>query len=143
MDTAAQPQISHVKITNNNPFEIKDRYDNIPYAFPPGKPVSIPLGAARHIFGFHLESGEREVFDYMSRRFGWNKPGQDEEARLYFSNMEIKPIAYRLVEVGSPDDKPDPKAVELNLEAERVRPGRKRSEPKPVEEADAEFGEER
>jgi hypothetical protein len=65
-------RIERVRVTNSNPFEIRDMHDGVPYDFPPGKTVTIPPEAANHIFGWPAEPHEMAL--YMARRFGWNQP---------------------------------------------------------------------
>ena len=94
----AENRVQHVKITNRNTFVIRDGFDGIAYVFLPGKDVTVPMAVARHIFGFHLEATEQEVFGYVSKRFGWNRPDHQDQARVYFDNISIKPVIFRVVE---------------------------------------------
>jgi hypothetical protein len=98
------PTVARIRITNHNDFEIADRCDSILYRFPPGKPQDIPLDAAHHLFGFHLEATEDEQFRHCCKRFGWNtldrvKAGEDVK---FFGNLDIRPVTYQLVEVKDP-----------------------------------------
>ena len=63
--------IDRVRVFNGNPFQINDRFDGVPYEFPPGKITIIPPEAAQHIFGFPGE--EAVMAAHMARRFGWNR----------------------------------------------------------------------
>jgi hypothetical protein len=80
---------THVRVYNENPFEVSDRYDGILYRFAPGEKDGrlVPIEAAANIFGFRViddEQGYRievvvdesgnAVLDkrYLQRRWGWN-----------------------------------------------------------------------
>ena len=102
-DEMFAPTIGRIRIVNHNRATIEDRCDNIPYAFPYNVPVDLPLDAAHHLFGFHMEADEEEMKKHCCKRFGWNTPEivamkKDQE---YFDNLEIRPVSYRLVEVDS------------------------------------------
>ena len=64
--------IERVRVTNHNAFQINDRFDGVPYEFPPGLTVVIPPEAAQHIFGFPGDDADMQA--HMARRFGWNRP---------------------------------------------------------------------
>ena len=55
-----------LKITNNNGFDLKDRYDGDDYIFPAGETVACPDAVARHIFGV----GDEDKRPYLTRQ-GW------------------------------------------------------------------------
>jgi hypothetical protein len=73
---------THLRVTNNNDFEISDRYDGVYYSFSPKKSVVIPVHAGVLLFGFALDENgypilgddERVTPNYahMQRRWGWN-----------------------------------------------------------------------
>ena len=71
-ELVASEHIERVRVTNGNPFQINDRHDGVPYEFPAGKTVIIPLEAATHIFGFPGDL--QDMHAHMARRFGWNRP---------------------------------------------------------------------
>ena len=54
------------KVTNNNDFDLLDRYDGQDYFFPKGKTVMCPDDAARHFFGV----GDPNKLPYLTRQ-GW------------------------------------------------------------------------
>lgn len=72
-----------IKVTNGNSFGFTDMYDGIPYQFPAGQSVKVPLEAAAHFFGFpnavDEETNEARLvpiadFRYVARRYGWDTP---------------------------------------------------------------------
>jgi len=65
-------RIERVRVTNRNAFLLSDMHDGVPYEFPPGVTVTIPVEAAAHMFGWPAE--EQEMHLYMARRYGWNQP---------------------------------------------------------------------
>jgi hypothetical protein len=88
-----------VRVTNHNAFEnpIVDAHDGVEYTFPQGRPVTIPLPAAEHIFGFKDGAAD---FIHVQRRFGWNVKGQSlEHAREWFNNLVVEPIVMRQFEI--------------------------------------------
>lgn len=130
-------KVHHVKIKNMNPFPIRDAFDGVTYLFPPNHFVTVPMQVARHIFGFHLEATEVDVFNHITRRFGWNRPDMADQARTYFNNISIRPVIFRVVEQAVEDHKyaePDEevaKPVEMSDFSTRIdelpaKPGRPR-----------------
>lgn len=109
--------VQNVRVTNANDFVIEDRFDGVPYRFEPKKPLSIPLDAAFHIFGWFPGAKPEEVARHIQKRLGWNTPEMvHSSAHLrYYQNIKIEPIVYRLVEVEETDfeDEP-PKATKPN-----------------------------
>jgi hypothetical protein len=88
-----------VRVTNHNTFEepITDAHDGVAYTFAQGRPVSIPLTAAEHIFGFKDGAAD---FIHVQRRFGWNVKGQTlEHAREWFNNLMVERIVLRQFEI--------------------------------------------
>jgi hypothetical protein len=61
-----------LKVTNNNTFDLNDRYNGQDFSFPAGKTVALDLDAARHIFGF----GEADKIPYLTRQ-GWMRTSGD------------------------------------------------------------------
>lgn len=123
----------NVKVINRNDFPITDRFDGVPYVFPPNTPVSIPIDAAHHIFGWHQGVDMMLVQRHVQKRLGWNTPDMEKDGRAsrFFENLEIAPILYRMVEVEvdaegevvSPSDtSPKPRAPKTNklMEAANV-----------------------
>lgn len=53
------PGIEAVFITNHNPDEHEDMHDGIPYKFPPGEQVYVPLRAAIHMFAYKQDDPAR------------------------------------------------------------------------------------
>ena len=81
-------QIERVRVTNHNPFLLEDRFDGVPYEFPPGETVIVPPEVAAHIFGFPAE--QPELYIHMARRFGWNRPEHyqtDEKGLMLWQRM--------------------------------------------------------
>ena len=65
-------QIHRLRVINRNDFVITDRYDGVPFTFPPNEPVDLSLEAAGHILGY---PAERDLMNmHMAKRWGWNRP---------------------------------------------------------------------
>lgn len=105
-----QPQIMNVKIVNRNDFEIADRFDGVPYVFAPNHPVSVPIDAANHIFGYFPGVEKEIVRRHCQKRFGWNTPSMVQEGQhnRFFDAIEITPIMYRMVAVEVDEDGEEP-----------------------------------
>jgi hypothetical protein len=69
---ALPPPEAHIRIrvTNRNPFVIKDRYDGVPYTFKPNDQVTVTQAVANHFFGWPGDLESRTL--YMAKRRGWN-----------------------------------------------------------------------
>jgi hypothetical protein len=95
------PQVMNVKIVNRNDFVITDRFDGVPYVFEPNRPVSVPIDAANHIFGWYPGADPALVKRHVQKRFGWNTPAMESSGQnnRFFGNIEITPILYRMVPV--------------------------------------------
>lgn len=95
------PRILHVRVINRNDFPLHDMYDSVPYNFLPGQPISIPVDAAAHIFGWWEGVDPAQQRRYVQRRFGWNTPAMQTSGQhdKFFENLDIKPMLYRLVPV--------------------------------------------
>lgn len=93
--------ITQIRVVNNNPFPIMDRYDGVQYQFPPEEPVTVPADVATHIFGYRPDATEQDMLLHVSRRFGRNTPKaiEDGEDRQFFENLDIKPVRFKLVSV--------------------------------------------
>jgi hypothetical protein len=125
LDAAAEdqdPQVMQVKVINRNDFLIRDMFDGVAYDFHPNRPVSIPIDAANHIFGwwppFNDDEGHRHEVEpemmkrHIMKRLGWNTPAmqQDGRSELFYKNLVVQPIFYRMV------------PVEVSAEAMKGRP---------------------
>lgn len=114
MDNAdlTNTRVEYVRLTNNLPFAFTDRYDGVPFTVPPGKSENLPPDVAAHFFG-HARDPDAQM-RHIAKRQGWNTPDfvkVNEEtgknkAQEYFAKLEIKPIAFKLVQV---DDELDPR----------------------------------
>lgn len=103
------PQTMAVRVVNHNTFMMEDRFDGTLYQFPPDRPVQLPIDAAHHIFGWfpawtdqdgrEHKPDERAVRLHVQRRFGWNTPGMEVQADIFFEHISIQPVVYRLVPV--------------------------------------------
>jgi hypothetical protein len=115
-DNEFAPQIMQVRVTNGNAFDINDRFDGVPYNFPKMTPVDIPVDAAHHIFGW-FDGIDRDAMRlHCQRRFGWNTPERitDGSASLFFDQLHIAPIRFRLVQVA--EDDPEPPVVQKDTQ---------------------------
>lgn len=94
------------KVTNRNHFTMRDRYDGVPIAFPPGVTINITRDQAAHFFGWPGTPDEMAV--YMAKRNGWNtidyvkrEPGAHPEApmlfQVYARNVTIEAVEMELV----------------------------------------------
>jgi len=66
-----------LQVTNNNTFDLVDRYDGQDFTFPAGATVALGEDAARHIFGF----GEADKIPYLARQ-GWVRNSGEIEAGM-------------------------------------------------------------
>lgn len=81
-----------LKITNNNGFDLQDRYDGQDYFFPKGKTVACEDAAARHIFGV----GEQDKKPYLTR-LGWlQSTGEFDEAMQKLNNFSFEYVEMKL-----------------------------------------------
>ena len=77
-----------LRVTNNNDFDLKDRYDGQDYIFPAGSTVMCEDSAARHIFGV----GDPDKLTYLKRQ-GWMKISTDEaKAKEILNNFKFEPV---------------------------------------------------
>jgi hypothetical protein len=127
----AGDKVHYIRVVNRNPFPIYDRYDGIQYAFPPLEKVTVPVDVATHIFGYKPDASEDDMFRHVQRRFGWNSLAmvQNEQDRMYFDNLDIKPIIYELVEVPLDRDE-EPTPPQLDEEREERNPKRRKYKPR-------------
>lgn len=84
-----------LKITNNNTFDLIDRYDGEDYTFPAGKTVRCPLVVAKHFFGI----GDPNKMPYLARQ-GWARHSQDFEAGMQIMDN----FAFEEIDLGPQDD---------------------------------------
>ena len=107
--------VMEVHVINRNDFTIQDRFDGTEFKFPQDKAVSVPPDAALHIFGWFPEWTDEEgnkhtpnpddMKKHVMRRFGWNRPAlAGGPGDLYYSNIKIKPVRYRMVPVKELDE---------------------------------------
>lgn len=104
-----QTRITYVRVTNNLPFALTDRYDGVPFEIAPGKSENLAPEVAAHFFGYDPDPAKQML--HFAKRQGWNTPefvkineatGKS-KAQEYFDALEIKPIAYQLVPVEDVD----------------------------------------
>ena len=109
MDENEPPRILHVRVINHNDFVISDMYDSVPYVFAPHAPVSIPVDAAAHIFGWWENCDPAAMKRYVQKRFGWNTPDMQKsnQHEEFFKKIDIKPMLYRLVPMAMEADPSD------------------------------------
>lgn len=114
---AEPPRILHVRVMNRNDFPINDMYDSVPYVFEPNLPISIPVDAAAHIFGWYEGVDPQQMRRYCQRRFGWNTPAMQasNQNNDWFDKLDIKPMLYRLVpmQVSDEDDLSEGEATDI------------------------------
>lgn len=101
-----EPQVMNVKVVNRNDFPICDRFDGVPYTFEQNHPVSVPIDAANHIFGWFPGVDPEIVKRHCQKRFGWNTPEmvKENQHNRFFGNIQITPILYRMVAVEVDDE---------------------------------------
>ncbi len=95
------PQIMNVKVVNRNDFVIADRFDGVPYVFHTNQPLSVPIDAANHIFGWYPGVDPAIVRRHVQKRMGWNTPDMEKSGQnnRFFDAIEIVPIMYRMVPI--------------------------------------------
>ena len=109
-----------LQVTNNNTFDLSDRYDGQDFTFPAGSTVALGEDAARHIFGF----GEADKTPFLARQ-GWVRNSGEIEAGMAklsgfsFSSMDIPMQGEVIVQ----EDEEPPK-VEKSPPAQRGTPGK-------------------
>jgi hypothetical protein len=91
--------VAIVSVTNHNDFPIEDGLNGVRYTFAPGKPVTIPVAAARHIFGWSPCDPYRVCLEHVTERFGWNFTREGRaKARQWANGFVVKPLLVRTVE---------------------------------------------
>jgi hypothetical protein len=91
-----------VRVTDMNLWPeqepIKDCFNGVEYTFAYGRPIVIPLEAARHIFGFDSVT-KKPNFNHVIQRWGWNRKDTREHAREWFGNLLIEPVVLTQMEL--------------------------------------------
>jgi hypothetical protein len=67
MEASAMPR-TVVNVLNSNDFPLEDRYDGVLYTFAPGRALTIPAEAAKHIFGWDERAPGNISFRHVERR---------------------------------------------------------------------------
>jgi hypothetical protein len=82
--------VQYVQVTNRGLPRFSARYHGVEYRFDQKKPVTIPMAAARHIFGVGAEDAEQvKAF----HRLGWLTQTADlERAREKFRTIRFEPV---------------------------------------------------
>ena len=113
-----------VRVTDLNEWvmgPIRDGFDGVLYTFERNQPVTIPLSAARHIFGCD-ESGKPDP-SYIQRRWGWNTPESIKESSKWLQNIKIEPVTLETVELAiDPDAEVGEDATPAKTMIKRGRP---------------------
>ena len=65
------------KVTNNNSFDLNDRYNGVDYCIPAGKSIALGDEETRHFFGI----GESDKLPYLTRQ-GWMRNSLEREAAM-------------------------------------------------------------
>jgi hypothetical protein len=76
-------------VTNNNTFDLNDRYNGIDFSFPVGQRVAIDEVAARHIFGF----GDADKTPYLVRQGWMRSTGEFESAMKALNGFSFESLA--------------------------------------------------
>jgi hypothetical protein len=111
MPDADQPQerrIMNVKVRNDNGETFTDEFSGKTYVFAAGKTISLPLEAAKHIFGYNVKGADdRTMFDHVCKRWGWNTPANVtkgfQEIKEIWSKFTFTPVVLKMVEVPAID----------------------------------------
>ena len=104
MESQGNRRIINVRVCNNNEETFTDYHNGDRYVFKGnGHTESIPLAAAKHIFGYDVkECDEATMFTHVTKRWGWNTPenvkaGFD-KIKLTWSKFSFTPVAVKFVE---------------------------------------------
>jgi len=90
---------TYVRVTNGLEDPITDKCDGVTYVFEPGKPLTIPGSAARHIFGWNGFADGKINETYLRKRWGWNGPGSDGMAGDAMNRIVLQPVMMAEVEI--------------------------------------------
>jgi hypothetical protein len=124
--TAPDVRLHYVRLTNHLDVPFTDRHDGVPVNILPGKSDNFPLDMAAHFFGNVMDPDAS--FRHVCKRQGWNTPGHLKPseadpsktvAEMLFSQLEIKPVIYKMVEEAPDLEQPiaaDPKPPEITVE---------------------------
>jgi hypothetical protein len=91
--------VTIVSVLNRNDFPIEDGYDGVSYTFAPGKAITIPAVAARHIFGWDERAPYSISFEHCEQRFGWLVLELRKNARQWFKNIRARPLMLKTFEI--------------------------------------------
>lgn len=109
MVNQAEPEtkVMQVRVTNLNDFPLTDMFDGVEYEVPAMGALSMPVDAAYHIFGWHPPVTDANGVvhqcddvvrkNHCYKRFGWNTPSMMGKAHIFYQNLKIQPIIYRMV----------------------------------------------
>lgn len=118
-DLAADVRIHYVRVTNNLEVPFTDMHDGVPVKLDPGKADNLPLDMAAHFFGYYPGVDTAVMFRHVCKRQGWNTPDHikpekngKSKAENMFSKLDIRPVAYKMVEVTADNDSPIPADTE-------------------------------
>jgi hypothetical protein len=103
--------ITQVRVTNRNKFDIEDMYDGIAYNMKSNTPISMPYEAACHIFGADFSQGDsarEQAFKHVQRRWGWNRTDRLKQARDHFDRIEFEVTKMVMVEQKMEEALPEP-----------------------------------
>jgi hypothetical protein len=87
-------QITAVNVLNSNDFPLEDGFDGIRYTFEPGRAITIPAAAAKHIFGWDEQAPQSIYFPYVAARWGWDRKDIWPRAEKWLRNFALRPIRY-------------------------------------------------
>ncbi len=76
-------------VTNRTSKGFADRWNGLPFQFPPNEKVPVPPEAAAHFFGFGLEDRSRA---WKRQGFTTERDGQEFLKSFLFSTDEPKPL---------------------------------------------------
>ena len=131
--TAPDVRLHYVRLTNHLDVPFTDRHDGVPVSIGPGKSDNFPIDMASHFFGNVMDPPAS--FRHVCKRQGWNtpahlKPSEADPsktvAEMMYSQLEIKPVIYKMVEEKPDLEQPipaDPQAPEVER-AETEKPPR-------------------
>jgi hypothetical protein len=91
----------HLRVRNDNDFDIEDRFDGVPYTFAAGKAVTLEPEAAAHILGWQPGVEPKAMFNHVCKRWGWNTPSymQSGDNKKFFEKLTFTPVTFKTIEV--------------------------------------------